>query len=131
MRPKDIQVGKIYRNRGKGRTFRRVVAIGDEHRPTRWFSDYPPKEPGVLYRDQVGRENRPYLSSFAQWCKEEEIRVCRELLSVGGEMSRDFWLAFLFFLNVLCAGRVGLRHDLDADIQYPCSYLHTGCHSGL
>lgn len=75
MRPKDIQVGKIYRNRGKGRTFRRVVAIGDEHRPTRWFSDSdPPKEPGVLYHDQVGRENRLYLSSFAQWCKEE---VCQ------------------------------------------------------
>lgn len=42
----------------------------------RWFSDSdPPKEPGVLYRDQVGRENRLYLSSFAQWCKEEEAAI--------------------------------------------------------
>jgi hypothetical protein len=72
MSPKDIQAGKVYRNRGKGRTTRTVLNIGNEYRPTSWFSDSdPPDEPGVYYVDSSGRHNRLYLSSFAQWCGEE------------------------------------------------------------
>lgn len=33
MSPKGIKVGKTYRNRGKGKTTRTVLAIGDEHKP--------------------------------------------------------------------------------------------------
>lgn len=33
MNPKDIKVGKTYRNRGKGNTTRTVLSIGDEYKP--------------------------------------------------------------------------------------------------
>jgi hypothetical protein len=80
MRPKDIEVGKTYRNRGKARTKRQVTHIGDEYRPTAWFSDRkPPDEPGVYFTqwNWKGGMNRRwvyggtanlYLSSFAAWC---------------------------------------------------------------
>lgn len=72
MSPKDIAVGKTYVNRGKGRTRRRVLGIGDEHRPTSWFSDTaPPDEPGVWFVDSDGIERHLYLSSFASWAGRE------------------------------------------------------------
>lgn len=68
MKPSEIEEGKMYRNRGKGKTVRRVIAIGDEHRPERFLSmNEPPEEPGVLYADMKGRHERLYLSSFAAW----------------------------------------------------------------
>lgn len=72
MKPSDIEAGKMYRNRGKGKTVRRVIAIGDDHKPDRWYSDStPPNEPGVLYADRKGRHERLYLSSFAAWAGAE------------------------------------------------------------
>lgn len=71
MKAKDIQVGKTYVNRGAGKTRRTVLAIGDDHRPERWYSTSPaPDEPGVLYR-QENSTHKLYLSSFAQWCGKE------------------------------------------------------------
>ncbi len=35
MKPSEIRAGEAYRNRGKGNTVRRVLAIGDEHRPAK------------------------------------------------------------------------------------------------
>lgn len=70
MRPEHIVPGFTYTNRGKGRTQRRVVAIGVEHRPPTWYGDpakHPPaNEPGVLFV-QKGQQHRLFLSSFAQW----------------------------------------------------------------
>ena len=72
MKSTDIVIGRIYRNRGKGKTMRRVIAIGNEHRPRTWFSiSPPPNEPGVLYADMQGRHDRLYLSSFAAWAGSE------------------------------------------------------------
>lgn len=72
MKPKDIEAGKTYRNRGKGKTVRRVIAIGQQYRPEHWFSSSPPpNEPGVLYSDMKGRHERLYLSSFASWAGDE------------------------------------------------------------
>jgi hypothetical protein len=72
MSPQSILVGKTYANRGKGRTIRTVLGIGDEYRPTSWFSDTtPPDEPGVYFVDNNGRHGRLYLSSFASWAGKE------------------------------------------------------------
>jgi len=69
--PKDIKVGETYVNRGKGKTTRIVLAIGNQHRPTRWLSfGSPPDEPGVLFKQPNARgeiQDRLYLSSFAKW----------------------------------------------------------------
>ena len=63
-----IEVGRTYVNKGAGRTQRTVVGIGDEHRPTVWYSgSTPPDEPGVLYVDNRGREGQLYLCSFQSW----------------------------------------------------------------
>lgn len=68
MKNRDIEEGVTYRNRGKGKTLRRVIAIGNEHRPERFLSmNEPPEEPGVLYADMKGRHEKLYLSSFAAW----------------------------------------------------------------
>lgn len=69
MSPKDIEVGKTYRNRGKGQTTRTVLAIGDECRPSYWYGNRDsdtPNEPGVKYK-QGDKERTLYLSSFAKW----------------------------------------------------------------
>lgn len=67
MKLADIKIGKTYHNRGRGTTIRRIMGIGDEHRPQCWFSLRPrPNEPGVLY-EQGGRQACLYLSSFAAW----------------------------------------------------------------
>jgi hypothetical protein len=71
MKPSEIQVGVTYVNRGAGRTTRKVLAIGNEHRPEKWLSwrdDTRPDEPGVLY-EQKGKQHTLYLSSFAKWAK--------------------------------------------------------------
>ena len=68
MKASEIKEGVVYRNRGKGTTLRRVIAIGIEHRPRRWYSDSrPPDSPGVLFADMYGRHENLYLSSFAAW----------------------------------------------------------------
>jgi hypothetical protein len=73
MRKQDIKVGKTYSNRGKGCTRRKVLGIGDEHKPKYWFGasvSSIPDEPGVLY-EQEGHQDRLYLSSFAAWAGSE------------------------------------------------------------
>jgi len=67
MKPSDIKPGRTYRNRGKGRTMRKVISVGDDFRPDKFLSvNGPPDEPGVLYEDKNG-QHRLYLSSFASW----------------------------------------------------------------
>lgn len=68
MKKNEIHVGSTYRNRGKGKTLRKVLAIGDDHRPIRYFSmEHPPEEPGVLYEDSKGNKGQLYITSFASW----------------------------------------------------------------
>jgi len=72
MKPSDIQIGKTYINRGAGRTHRKVLAIGDEHRPKEWSGDLSaPKQPGVLYEQQDSWDrnyrSKIYLRSFVLW----------------------------------------------------------------
>lgn len=71
MKPSEIEVGKTYVNRGAGKTKRKVLAIGLEHRPKIFWNatGVPPDQdqPGVLY-EQSGRQRSLYLSSFAAWC---------------------------------------------------------------
>lgn len=67
MKKADIQVGKTYKNRLAGLTYRKVLAIGHEHRPALWYGlKERPDEPGVLY-SQGGYIDILYLSSFAKW----------------------------------------------------------------
>lgn len=70
MKPSDIKVGKTYTNKGVGRTQRKVLAIGNEHRPKIFFGATPPDELGILY-EQKGKQRNLYLSSFAKWCGKE------------------------------------------------------------
>lgn len=50
MKPNEIKAGRTYRNRGAGRTIRKVLAIGF-HVPFVWLSNGPPPvEPGVRFR---------------------------------------------------------------------------------
>jgi hypothetical protein len=66
MKPREIEAGKTYHNRGKGRTRRTVLAISDKLRAP-WFSmSEKPDEPVVLYR-QGAETARLYLRSFAAW----------------------------------------------------------------
>lgn len=73
MRPNEIKVGATYVNRGAGRTRRKVLAIGDEHRPSIWLSgrETQPDEPGVLFETNKGKQFTLYLSSFASWAGKE------------------------------------------------------------
>ena len=71
MKVSDIQAGKTYRNRGAGRTQRKVLDIGDDHRPRNWYGSSPrPDEPGVLY-EQDGKQQKLMLGSFAAWAGAE------------------------------------------------------------
>jgi len=75
MKATEIKVGKMYHNRGKGMTLRKVIAIGNEFRPKTFFSmNEPPDEPGVKFMQMNKRGNQIqtvtdslYLSSFASW----------------------------------------------------------------
>jgi hypothetical protein len=73
MKKADIKVGKIYVNRGAGRTQRKVLAIDVEYQPV-WLGDDenrpPDNEPGVLF-EQDGSQECLYLSAFARWAKGE------------------------------------------------------------
>ena len=74
MSPMEIKVGKTYANRGKGKTQRKVLAIGPAFRPKQFWNatGTPPNpdDPGVLY-EQKGRQASLYLASFAAWCGKE------------------------------------------------------------
>lgn len=91
MKPSLIQVGKTYRNRGKGRTTRTVLAIVTDGsiRP-HWFSSSPaPNEPVVVYRQggpdtDSSRESSIYLKSFATWCGEEVVDSEQATRNLGG-----------------------------------------------
>jgi hypothetical protein len=66
MSPKQIQVGKTYRNKGAGKTQRTVLEIGT-HLQAPWYSmSKRPEEPVVKF-SQRNAEYTLYLSSFAQW----------------------------------------------------------------
>ena len=71
MRAKDIKVGATYRNRGAGRTWRKVQCISTDVRPPWRSMNLPADEPGVQYVDHSGRIAKLYLSSFASWAGSE------------------------------------------------------------
>lgn len=71
MSPKKIEVGRTYRNRGAGRTWRKVQFISMDVKPW-WSSDsLPPDDPGVQYIDSNGRVDQLFLRSFASWAGSE------------------------------------------------------------
>lgn len=67
MSPKEIQVGETYCNRGKGRTQRTVLEIG-EGLPVSWHSENERPNDMVVRYEQNGVEHTLYLRSFAAWC---------------------------------------------------------------
>lgn len=70
MKPSEIEVGNTYRNKGAGKTQRKVLDIG-EHIQAPWYSSHPQTEPrNVLYEQnfKVGSLN---LLSFAAWAGSE------------------------------------------------------------
>lgn len=73
MSPKDIKVGRIYVNRGKGTTRRKVLEISKELKAP-WFSSGPrPTDEPVVRYEQNGREGLIYLRSFAAWAGYELV----------------------------------------------------------
>jgi len=76
MKPSEIQVGKTYRNRGKGQTQRTVLVISKTIKP-HWFGrGNPPSEPGVRFIQEdanhyASLQDCLYLSSFAAWAGSE------------------------------------------------------------
>ena len=72
MRPSEIKVGCTYRNRGAGRTWRKVQCISTDVIPS-WSSHLPPpvNVPCVRYVDNTGRVSTLYLCSFASWAGSE------------------------------------------------------------
>lgn len=83
IKQEEVKVGSTYCNRGAGTTFRKVLAIGDEHRPKVYFSstgEHPVGIPGVRYEqyrfDRKGNkkgqgEKVMYLHSFTSWIGSE------------------------------------------------------------
>lgn len=73
-REEDVKVGVVFLNRGKGKTKRKVLGVGFEYQPEKWWGDpltAPTGEPGVEFETIGGRNNgevsRLYMSSFLQW----------------------------------------------------------------
>jgi hypothetical protein len=75
MKQSEIKVGAVYRNAGRGTTFRQVLAVGTEYRPEERFSSKKPDESakGVLFR-QIRKGHvvwseqcTMWLDSFAGW----------------------------------------------------------------
>jgi hypothetical protein len=73
MKPSDISVGKTYRNKGAGRTTRRVVDLGAHLPPPHWFSSNPRPDESVVEFVQGKETRRLYLSSFAAWVGSEVV----------------------------------------------------------
>lgn len=71
MKPKDVEVGKTYVNKGAGRTKRQVFAISKHLTPPIWFGRGDPPDDYIVEYEQSGRRNRMYLKSFASWCGSE------------------------------------------------------------
>ena len=83
MKLSQIRVGKIYRNRGAGKTRRKVTGIGMEFQPDRRFSaERPDDMPGVEFQQRLrngalrqgfgdwSEPRRLWLDSFASWAGE-------------------------------------------------------------
>lgn len=78
MKTTQIQIGKTYTNRGKGRTSRTVIGIGEEHLPSHaWNASgkFPEGSVGVKYIQNGGLQNglemTLWLDSFASWASRE------------------------------------------------------------
>lgn len=84
MKASDIKVGKTYRNRGSGKTQRKVAGIGLEYQPERRFAperpdwmvgvEYQQKLPDGALRQGFGDWSEPrrlWLDSFASWAGSE------------------------------------------------------------
>ena len=77
MKRKDIAVGKTYRNKGAGRTTRKVLSIGPVKTMPRWreFAINAPgdDEPYVEFiASNLSAEYVLSLKSFASWAGKEE-----------------------------------------------------------
>jgi hypothetical protein len=70
MPPSKIEVGKFYRNRGKGRTLRYVLEISTSLRVYP-YDDCERAGELVVRFSQDGRECNQYLDSFAAWAGSE------------------------------------------------------------
>jgi hypothetical protein len=81
MKASEIKVGHTYRNRGKGRTMRTVLAIGAAHQP-RSAVLAPRGRVGVQYVRAYASGNVAlfaqylWLESFARWAASEVKDEC-------------------------------------------------------
>ena len=73
MKPSSISVGKTYRNKGAGRTTRRVIDMGAHLPPPHWYSEGPRPDEIVVEFVQGNKTYSLYLSSFASWVGAEVV----------------------------------------------------------
>jgi hypothetical protein len=66
MKPSSIEVGKTYKNKGAGRTKRKVLVIS-KHLEAPWFSPEPRPDDFIVQYEQDGEQRTLYLRSFASW----------------------------------------------------------------
>lgn len=80
MKREHLRIGATYCNKGAGRTRRRIINIGPECRPGRWYgSGDPPDEDGVLFVQLCKHDGQwepifkdlLYISAFAAWAGRE------------------------------------------------------------
>lgn len=74
-----VEVGKTYKNRGKGTTLRRVIGIGVEYRPSQRYSSekQDTDAKGILYQQRHiktatwSAQREMWMDSFESWCGSE------------------------------------------------------------
>jgi hypothetical protein len=88
MKMSRIKVGKVYCNRGKGTTQRKVIGVGPMFRPDQKFaSERPDDFSGVEFQQRLpdgairqgfgdwSEPRRLWLDSFASWAGSEVIDI--------------------------------------------------------
>ena len=68
MKPSDIRIGATYRNRGRGRTRRKVIDLGS-HLVDKW--PFLPSGDNVLFEQNGKQTTTMSLKSFARWAGSE------------------------------------------------------------
>jgi hypothetical protein len=66
MSPRLIKVGRTYKNRGQGRTTRKVLEISNKLKAP-WYSPGARPDDLIVRFEQSGQEFTLYLKSFAAW----------------------------------------------------------------
>jgi len=70
VKPEDIKVGHVYKNKGAGKILREVLDIGEHCRPYGWVLGKGDLPKGVHYVDSNDKQGILHISDFADWCGE-------------------------------------------------------------